>query len=112
MLEGIDALLYDIQDVPVRFATYISTLACAQEAAADIGLPFVVCDRPNPIGGIAVEGPMLDGVKELGAQAILVDNLDRFSRATSEEVKQDATALRIAGVARIVTANGRDQRTR
>ncbi len=60
MLEGLDALLFDIQDVPVRFATYVSTLACAQEAAADIGLPFVVCDRPNSLTGVHVEGNVLD----------------------------------------------------
>jgi uncharacterized protein YbbC (DUF1343 family) len=60
MLEGLDALVYDIQDVPVRYATYISTLACAQEAAADIGLPFVVCDRPNSLTGVHVEGKVLN----------------------------------------------------
>jgi uncharacterized protein YbbC (DUF1343 family) len=60
MLDGLDALVYDIQDVPVRYATYISTLALAQEAAADLGLSFVVCDRPNPLTGVYVEGNLLN----------------------------------------------------
>ncbi|NLA07895.1 MAG: DUF1343 domain-containing protein, partial [Firmicutes bacterium] len=60
MLEGIDVLVYDIQDVGVRFYTYISTMAYAMEAAAENGLEFVVLDRPNPIGGMAVEGPILE----------------------------------------------------
>jgi len=60
MLDGLDALVYDIQDVPVRYATYISTLALAQEAAADLGLTFVVCDRPNPLTGVHVEGNLLN----------------------------------------------------
>jgi uncharacterized protein YbbC (DUF1343 family) len=60
MLEGIDVLVYDIQDVGVRFYTYISTMAYAMEAAAENGLEFVVLDRPNPIGGMAVEGPVLE----------------------------------------------------
>ena len=59
MLDGIDVLVYDIQDVGVRFYTYISTMAYAMEAAAENGLEFVVLDRPNPIGGVAVEGPIL-----------------------------------------------------
>lgn len=60
MLEGLDALVYDIQDAGARFYTYITTLGYAMEAAAKKGLAFYVLDRPNPINGIAVEGPMLD----------------------------------------------------
>ena len=60
MLHGIDVLVYDIQDVGVRFYTYISTMAYAMEAAAENGLEFVVLDRPNPIGGVEVEGPILE----------------------------------------------------
>lgn len=60
MLAGIEALVYDIQDVPVRYATYASTLAAAQGACAELGLPFVVCDRPNPLTGLHVEGNVLD----------------------------------------------------
>ncbi len=60
MLRGIDILLYDIQDVGVRFYTYISTMGLAMEAAAEVGIPFVVLDRPNPQGGLRIDGPMMD----------------------------------------------------
>ncbi len=60
MLEGLDALLFDIQDVGARQYTYISTMALAMEAAREQGIPFIVLDRPNPIGGVAVEGSVLD----------------------------------------------------
>jgi uncharacterized protein YbbC (DUF1343 family) len=60
MLQGLDALVIDLQDVGTRIYTYIYTMANCLQAAARHGLPVVVCDRPNPIGGIAVEGPMLD----------------------------------------------------
>jgi uncharacterized protein YbbC (DUF1343 family) len=59
MLNGLDALIFDIQDVGVRYATYISTMAHAQEAAAEAGVAFVVLDRPNPLSGIC-EGNVLD----------------------------------------------------
>jgi beta-N-acetylhexosaminidase len=60
MLEGIDVLLFDIQDIGARFYTYVSTMAKAMEAAGEEGIPFVVLDRPNPIGGEAVQGTVLD----------------------------------------------------
>jgi len=60
MLEGLDALLFDIQDVGARYYTYVSTMALAMEAAGEAGIPFLVLDRPNPIGGIAVQGTVLD----------------------------------------------------
>ena len=60
MLRGVDLLIYDIQDVGVRFYTYISTLYECMRAAAREGIPLVVLDRPNPIGGVRVEGPLLD----------------------------------------------------
>jgi len=60
MLDGLDALVFDIQDVGVRYATYMSTMAYAQDAAATAGLSFVVLDRPNPITGENVEGNLLD----------------------------------------------------
>jgi uncharacterized protein YbbC (DUF1343 family) len=59
MLKGLDALVIDLQDVGTRIYTYIYTMANCLRAAARHGLPVVVCDRPNPIGGVAVEGPML-----------------------------------------------------
>jgi len=59
MLKGVEVLLFDIQDVGARFYTYISTLSLAMEAAAENSVPFIVLDRPNPIGGQMVEGPLL-----------------------------------------------------
>lgn len=60
MLEDVDVLLFDIQDVGTRFYTYIYTMALAMEAAEEKGIPFIVLDRPNPLGGTKVEGPVLD----------------------------------------------------
>ncbi|QDP41383.1 exo-beta-N-acetylmuramidase NamZ family protein [Radiobacillus deserti] len=60
MLENIDVLLFDIQDVGTRFYTYIYTMAYAMEAAKENNIPFIVLDRPNPINGEDVEGPVLD----------------------------------------------------
>ncbi len=58
MLKGIDILVYDIQDIGSRSYTYISTLGLAMEAAAENNIPFVVLDRPNPLGGVRMEGPV------------------------------------------------------
>ena len=60
MLAGLDALVFDVQDAGARFYTYITTMAYAMEAAAAQGIPFYVLDRPNPLGGEAVQGPLLD----------------------------------------------------
>jgi uncharacterized protein YbbC (DUF1343 family) len=59
MLAGLDALVIDLQDVGTRIYTYIYTMANCLTAAAAQNLPVIVCDRPNPIGGHLVEGPML-----------------------------------------------------
>jgi uncharacterized protein YbbC (DUF1343 family) len=59
-LEGLDVLVYDIQDIGARYYTYISTLGLVLEAAKERGIPVFVLDRPNPIGGVAVEGPVRD----------------------------------------------------
>jgi uncharacterized protein YbbC (DUF1343 family) len=60
MLDLIDVLVIDIQDVGARIYTFIYTMANCLRAAARKNLPVIVCDRPNPIGGVAVEGPMLE----------------------------------------------------
>jgi uncharacterized protein YbbC (DUF1343 family) len=62
-LKDLDALVYDIQDVGARFYTYISTLGYVLEEAAKVKLPVFVLDRPNPIGGVDVEGPIADSDK-------------------------------------------------
>jgi len=56
MLQGIDVLVYDVQDIGSRSYTFISTLGLAMEAAAENNIPFIVLDRPNPLGGIRMEG--------------------------------------------------------
>jgi uncharacterized protein YbbC (DUF1343 family)/CubicO group peptidase (beta-lactamase class C family) len=60
MLTGLDALVVDIQDIGTRFYTYITTLAYVMEEAAARKLKVIVLDRPNPIGGVQIEGPALD----------------------------------------------------
>ena len=60
MLEGIDVLLFDLQDIGARYYTYVYTMAYAMEEAGRRGIPFVVLDRPNPIGGEALQGNVLD----------------------------------------------------
>ncbi|HEY8227858.1 MAG TPA: exo-beta-N-acetylmuramidase NamZ domain-containing protein [Pyrinomonadaceae bacterium] len=62
-LKDLDALVFDIQDIGARFYTYISTLGYVMEEAAKARLPVFVLDRPNPIGGIDVEGPIADNDK-------------------------------------------------
>jgi uncharacterized protein YbbC (DUF1343 family) len=59
-LAGLDVLLYDIQDVGVRFYTYLYTMSLTMVACAQAGVPFVVLDRPNPLGGVDIEGNILD----------------------------------------------------
>jgi uncharacterized protein YbbC (DUF1343 family) len=63
MLAGIDALVFDLQDAGVRFYTYTTTLAYCMEEAAKRKVAFYVLDRPNPLGGEIVEGPVLDADK-------------------------------------------------
>jgi uncharacterized protein YbbC (DUF1343 family) len=60
MLEGLDVLVFDIQDVGARYYTYVSTMALAMQEAGRAGIPFVVLDRPNPIRGDVVQGGVLD----------------------------------------------------
>jgi uncharacterized protein YbbC (DUF1343 family)/CubicO group peptidase (beta-lactamase class C family) len=60
MLDGLDAIVVDLQDVGVRFYSYATTMAWVMEAAAAAHLKVIVLDRPNPIGGVEIEGPPLD----------------------------------------------------
>lgn len=60
MLRGVEVLVFDLQDVGTRVYTYVATMAYAMGAAAAAGIPFVVLDRPNPINGAAMEGPILE----------------------------------------------------
>jgi uncharacterized protein YbbC (DUF1343 family) len=64
MLKNVDVLIFDIQDVGSRFYTFISTMFLSMEAAAEQKIPFIVLDRPNPINGLVMEGPLrLDSLK-------------------------------------------------
>ena len=58
-LDGLDAVIYDLQDVGSRYYTYVTTLSFVMETAREAGLPVVVLDRPNPLGGVVMEGPLL-----------------------------------------------------
>jgi uncharacterized protein YbbC (DUF1343 family) len=60
MLKGVDVLVYDMQDIGVRCYTYISTMVKCMEACGENGVEFVVLDRPNPLGGVRVEGPGIE----------------------------------------------------
>jgi len=63
-MQVIDAFIYDIQDVGTRFYTYITTMKYVLEAGAEFGKPVYILDRPNPCGGLIVEGPLLDSAYE------------------------------------------------
>jgi uncharacterized protein YbbC (DUF1343 family) len=58
MFAGIDVLVMDLQDIGARYYTYLSTMAMCMETAAEAGVPVILCDRPNPVGGEIVEGPI------------------------------------------------------
>jgi uncharacterized protein YbbC (DUF1343 family) len=60
MLAGLDMLVFDMQDIGCRSYTYISTMVVCMEAAGENHIPFVVLDRPNPLGGLRVEGPLVE----------------------------------------------------
>jgi len=59
MVKGLDVLVFDIQDVGTRVYTYVATMALAMESCAELGIEFIVLDRPNPIGGKILEGAVL-----------------------------------------------------
>jgi uncharacterized protein YbbC (DUF1343 family) len=60
MMNSVDVMVFDLQDVGTRVYTYLATMAYAMQAAADADIPFIVLDRPNPIGGEVMEGPILE----------------------------------------------------
>jgi uncharacterized protein YbbC (DUF1343 family) len=60
MIKSVDVMVFDLQDVGTRVYTYLATMAYAMQAAADADIPFIVLDRPNPIGGTTMEGPILE----------------------------------------------------
>lgn len=104
MLNGIDTLVFDTQDIGTRFYTYISTMVLAMESAAEHGIRFVVLDRPNPIGGVTVSGPVLDEGQEsfVGIHTIPVRHgmttgeLARMIKA-EKELSLDLEIVRLEG---------------
>ncbi len=60
MMNSIDVMVFDLQDVGTRIYTYAATMAGAMQAAAEANVPFIVLDRPNPVGGAVMEGPILE----------------------------------------------------
>lgn len=95
-LKGLDAVVYDIQDIGCRFYTYISTLKLCLEAANEAGIPLIVLDRPNPIGGIRVEGPMLDPGREsfVGTHALPLRHgltVGELAKLFAADSKKDST---------------------
>ena len=97
-LENVDALVYDIQDVGARFYTYISTLGLVMEAAKERGVPLFVLDRPNPIGGLAVAGPVRD------------DGFESFIAYHPLPVRHGLTVGELAGLFNAVRKIGADLR--
>ncbi len=83
MLRGIDVLVFDIQDIGARTYTYISTLNYCMVAAQKYGKPVVVLDRPNPLGGMIVEGPVLE---DRFISFVGVDNLPKAHGMTAGEL--------------------------
>lgn len=69
MLKGVDIMVYDIQDVGARSYTFISTLGLVMRTCAEMGIPVMVLDRPNPLGGLKIEGPLVrDGFHSFVSQ--------------------------------------------
>jgi uncharacterized protein YbbC (DUF1343 family) len=103
-LSGLDAIIYDLQDVGSRFYTFVYTLSYVMEAAREAGIPVIVLDRPNPIGGLAVEGPVLDP-----ALASFVGRFPlpvRHGMTTGELAQLFRDAFAIGGDLRVVPLSG------
>ena len=123
MLEGVDVMVYDIQDVGVRSYTFISTLGLVMEACAEKGIGVVVLDRPNPLGGNKIEGcyveqpfnsfvsqyriPYVYGLTP-GELAILIneEGLNRGQKGENEPCRCDLTVVPMEGWTRDMTYAG------
>jgi uncharacterized protein YbbC (DUF1343 family) len=103
-LQDLDTLVFDIQDIGCRFYTYLSTMGNAMQAAADHNLQFVVLDRVNPVGGTAVDGPVLEDGEQsfVGYHTIPVRHgmtAGELARMFSSEknIKVDLQIIPVAG---------------
>ena len=106
MLADVDVLVIDLQDVGARFYTYQSTVAGCLQSGAEQGRPVLLLDRPNPVGGLAVEGPLLEAGYEsfVGRRGQPVRHglsLGELARATNEAegIGADLTVLPVEGLA-------------
>jgi uncharacterized protein YbbC (DUF1343 family) len=102
--QGLDAIVYDLQDVGTRYYTFVATLSYAMETAREVGIPVIVLDRPNPIGGLAVEGPVLDPAfaSFVGRFPIPV----RHGMTTGELAQMMRDAFDVGGDLRVVPMSG------
>jgi uncharacterized protein YbbC (DUF1343 family) len=109
MLSGLDVLLFDLQDVGVRFYTYTTTLAYALEACAENDVTLMVLDRPNPIAGQIIEGPVLEASHQsfIGHGAIPI----RYAMTIGELAHHHAVETRHGASLQVVAMQGwtRDQ---
>lgn len=114
MLKGVDIMVYDIQDVGTRSYTFISTLGLVMRTCAEMGIPVMVLDRPNPLGGLKIEGPLVrDGFHSfvsqykipyvygltVGELAVLIneEGLNRGQNGRSEPLKCNLTVIPMEG---------------
>ncbi len=104
MLAEIDTLVFDIQDIGTRFYTYVSTMGECMLAAAEFGKPFVVLDRPNPINGVDLAGPMLDAGSQsfVGFHPLPV----RHGMTTGELAKMIASDLQLDVQLQVIGCEG------
>jgi uncharacterized protein YbbC (DUF1343 family) len=103
-LHGLDAIVYDLQDVGTRYYTFVTTLSYAMETAREAEIPVIVLDRPNPIGGLAVEGPVLDPAfaSFVGRFPIPV----RHGMTTGELAHMMRDAFGVGGDVRVIPMSG------
>src|SRR6266508_5403408 len=105
MLEGIDVLIYDIQDLGVRQYTFESTLALAMHAAAEKGIPIIVLDRPNPVTGTILEGNILE--PEYQSFVGIYPILSRHGLTVGELARMYNTEQRIGADLTVVPVDGK-----
>jgi len=110
-LADLDALLFDMQDVGVRFYTFTSTLYYVLRGAAEAGIPVIVLDRPNPLGGVTLEGPVLDPafLSFVGIVPIPVRyglTIGELARTMNVTVGADLTVVPLAGWRREMAFDG------
>lgn len=122
MLKGVEVMVYDIQDVGSRSYTFISTLGLVMRSCAELGIPVVVLDRPNPLGGLKVEGPLVrDGFHSfvsqykipylygltVGELATLIneEGLNRGQKGDLEPLKCELSVVRMEGWERSMLFN-------